>query len=143
MLFEIIEENSYDPYNIVCDHSVYSDEYPFSYMPKDTVSIALIREPFSRFKSAFRYFNIARQFNLTDSKYPMYEFMKLVAQSKLGQHIQRMVQNTQLKTFGTDTVDTMNVQEVDSYIKHLDEKFKLVFTLAKIHGDLSVFKTQF
>jgi hypothetical protein len=45
-------------FNILLDHTVYTEPYMKQIMPNNTVYIASLREPFSHFKSAAAYFNI-------------------------------------------------------------------------------------
>ena len=143
-LIEILEPSSYYPYNIVGDHAIYNETYPFSYMPKDTVSIALIREPFSRFKSAFKFFGFARLYNLKSHFYPEFEFLKLLNQSKLDKPAWLdLIQNTQCKAFGARQVKELTDNEIDTYIRYIDRRFKLVFTLERFQESLIHLKRTF
>jgi hypothetical protein len=53
-------------YNILCEHAVLNITKFKALMPRDTVYIASIREPFARFISAFNYFQVSRLINITD-----------------------------------------------------------------------------
>ena len=46
-------------FNIVCDHMVFNETTLAGIMPKDTVYITSLREPFSQFVSSFHYYHIA------------------------------------------------------------------------------------
>ena len=47
-------------YNILCDHAVYNASKFESLMPRDTVYISSLREPFSQVRSMFNYYELAR-----------------------------------------------------------------------------------
>ena len=47
------------PFNILVEHSIYNKTVMSSLMPNDSAYISIIREPYSHFKSAFHYFNVA------------------------------------------------------------------------------------
>ncbi len=64
-------------FNIACEHSVFKEEVFENLMPRDTVYVTSIREPYSQFKSMFNYYKLAQISNLT-TKYnqdPISEYL--------------------------------------------------------------------
>ena len=84
----------------MCDHAVFDARYPFEYMTQNPVAISFIREPFSRLKSAFRYFGIDKHLKLHRYKYPLYEFLRKINSSSYSWKIPLFTKNTQMFTFG-------------------------------------------
>ncbi|XP_071079786.1 galactosylceramide sulfotransferase-like [Haliotis cracherodii] len=52
-------------YNIVMEHSIYNKTIMQKIMPKDTLYISIIREPFSQVKSTINYFKVLQILNIT------------------------------------------------------------------------------
>lgn len=150
LLFEIINPSKFTPYNIVCDHATFNEVYPFVYMPPDTVSLALIREPFARLGSAFRYFGAAKLLNLTSYEHPLYEFLLRWQnyQQTVFTYVNKTIprprtpfgtQNTQILTFGWKP----DQSTADDYIKYLDSKFDLILTQDRLFESLVLLKRKY
>ena len=58
-------------YNILCEHSVYNKTILKELMPKDTVYITSMREPFVQFKSMFNYYNVDKKVGISDKTDPI------------------------------------------------------------------------
>lgn len=75
----ILERQDYrsssKPYNALVEHSVYNETVFTKLMPKDTMYFSIIREPWSHFKSAFSYFNVANISRVKESRDPMLEYL--------------------------------------------------------------------
>lgn len=56
-------------FNILCEHAVLNITTFMALMPKDTVYITSVREPFDRFLSAFNYFRVPLWINMTGSQH--------------------------------------------------------------------------
>lgn len=62
-------KNCNTAYNILMEHAIYNRSIMRSLMPKDTVYISIIREPYERFLSTFHYFKIKDYVDLNETDY--------------------------------------------------------------------------
>ena len=53
-------------YDVYCEHSIYDEKYLLSKLHSDTVNIAIIREPYSRAQSAFKFYNMTEKLGITN-----------------------------------------------------------------------------
>lgn len=133
-------------YNILADHVVYTEDLMEKIMPKNTVYISIIREPFAHFKSTFHYFNLAKisgvPSNITN---PIVEYLSHLGQYESaymahrakerwcvpdGFSITRNILSHCLGMplgfpLGTKNI-TADDASVGQYIKHLNTKFRLI-----------------
>ena len=140
---DVIANSSFTPYNIACDHARYDERYPFSYMPRDTVSVTLIREPFSRLTSAFRYFGLAKQLDLAGEQYPLYQFLLRVNSSKTAAKIPVWTRNTQMYTFGWPDIHNNSDAAVRRYVSLIESRFDLVLTVERLHESLVLLRRRY
>ena len=145
LLFEVIDEagGNYTRYNVACDHARYDTKYPYAYMAADTVSVSLVREPFSRLKSAFRYFGLTKQLGLSHYAYPLYEYLLRVNQSLASSKCPLWTRNTQMYTFGWPDIHNNSVRAARRYIRHIDAKFDLVLTLERFPESLVLMRRRY
>ncbi|CAG5134017.1 unnamed protein product [Candidula unifasciata] len=133
-------------YNILTDHSIYTENVMRSIMPEDTVYISIIREPFSQLKSLFQYFQIAAKAGVPkDVDNPVVEYFthlkKYESAYKAPGNKERgcipegfsLTKNLMSHCHGMPlgfppgAKDISNDTEaIQSYIKHLDSKFSLI-----------------
>ncbi|XP_064619562.1 uncharacterized protein LOC135483002 [Lineus longissimus] len=48
------------PFNIFCEHSVFNKTAMSEFMPRDTIYVTSVREPFSHFKSVYNYYKVGQ-----------------------------------------------------------------------------------
>ncbi len=104
-------------------------------LPKDTVFIGTIRDPFSQLKSRFRQFGLAKQFGIPKGLDPIrmflmdargFETKQKIKEKKKGRNIYAMTRNFLLYQYGVDEEQIHDPKYVKSYIKYLDREFHFI-----------------
>ncbi|BFZ12365.1 hypothetical protein BsWGS_15404 [Bradybaena similaris] len=133
-------------YNILTDHSIYTEDVMAAIMPKDTVYISIIREPFAQLQSLFQFFQIA-----VKAEVPKDVDNPVVAYFSDLKKYESVYQNPDINDrrcvpagfsltrnlmshclgmplgFPPGTKDITNDTEaIQQYIQHLDSKFSLI-----------------
>ena len=94
-------------------------------LPKDSVFIGTIRDPFSQMKSRFRQFGLAKQFGIPKGIDPIEIFMKdprkieikqRIKEKKKGKNVYTMTRNFLLFQYGANETQLLNRKYVKSYI---------------------------
>ncbi|XP_052767680.1 galactosylceramide sulfotransferase-like [Mya arenaria] len=62
-------------FNALVEHSVYNETVMKNMMPVNTRYVTILREPFSQFKSAFHYFNVANITKMKPSKDQVFDYL--------------------------------------------------------------------
>lgn len=133
-------------YNILTDHSIYTEDVMESIMPPDTVYISIVRQPVAQLKSVFQYFKLAKLAGIPEntsdpvaeyfSNLQKYEMAYQAPGNKerwcipdgfsltknLMSHCHGMPLGFPL---GTNDISN-NISAVQHYIQHLDSKFSLI-----------------
>ena len=135
-LYEDVSSEKFQPYNIMCDHAVFSKTDVNMYMNSNYVTIGLIREPLSHLRSAFKFWNIAKGFRLQSYSDPVKQFLMHNASEFSGRGIyQKFIQNMQAHHFGYISRSN-NPEEINQFIQDIRSKFDLVLILE--HFDKSL-----
>lgn len=64
-----------DHFNLLCEHVVYNEKYMKKLMPKDTIYLTSIRQPFAQFKSMFHYYNVAELVGIKDNEDSLVKYL--------------------------------------------------------------------
>ncbi|XP_062577588.1 galactosylceramide sulfotransferase-like [Saccostrea cucullata] len=137
-----------ETYNILCNHVVYNKEAFDSVMPKDSVYVAIVREPKSHFISAASYYGfihflkktIPHRGNVTDGML-LDIFLRRFAVS--GNHSQaglNYINNRQAFDFGVPRTLFRNKFVINKYIQKLDSEFPLVMLVEYFDESLVLMK---
>ena len=156
----IPEPQDYRPskreFNALVDHSVYNETVMKALMPATTHYITIIREPFSLFKSAFNYFNIANITKMNPSPDQLSDYLKNL-QSFEGFYKSReaaklrycipdgfsVTKNLLSHCLGMplgfpsgrENIESDN-RKIQEYIERLDKTFALVMIMEYFHESL-------
>ncbi|CAH1241359.1 GAL3ST1 [Branchiostoma lanceolatum] len=63
-------------FNIMCEHTVFNKPAMSKVMPKDTVYVTILREPFEQFKSSFKYHLLPKILGISETSDVLLEFFK-------------------------------------------------------------------
>ncbi|CAL1527115.1 unnamed protein product [Lymnaea stagnalis] len=143
-------------YNILTDHAVYTESVMEAIMPKDTLYISIIREPFAQLKSVFQYFKVAKISGVpANVSSPVDEYFAHLeryekAYTDHGAKYRWCVPDGFSMTrnllshchgmplgFPPGSEDVSNsTAAIDRYIEHLDRKFSLVMIVEYFYESL-------
>ncbi|OWF54750.1 Galactose-3-O-sulfotransferase 3 [Mizuhopecten yessoensis] len=113
-------------YEILCCHVLYDRVAFEKVMPKDTVYIGIIREPFEHFISVLNYFRPGEVLKINDtlpvSKYLQKptRYTKLTSKSYVNSRMAREF------GFPSDLFETRNETGIQGYLEKLESEFELV-----------------
>ena len=143
-------------FNILCEHAVYSERIMSKLMPSDTEYTTIVREPFSRLRSAFNFFHIDWRAEIHSDE-PLQEYLSDIRRYEI--HI-RSPSHVRYKKhcmgpgwtagqngmsfdlgfdngFHQDTVDqTGNATYIREWLQHLHNRFNLVMILEHFEESL-------
>lgn len=104
-------------------------------LPKDSVFIGTVRDPFSQLKSRFRQFGLAKQFGIPKGADPIklflmdprrFEIKQRIKEKKKGKNVYAMTRNFLLYQYGVNESQLLDPKYVRSYIKQLDKEFHFI-----------------
>ena len=125
----ILEAPAGREYDILCNHVYYSYESFVDIMPKDTVFVAIVREPFELFKSVLNYFRPVYIYKKIHGPSPVSTFLKdpLKYEPK-GRISNSWTNNRMAQEFGFPAILFKDYNEamVQKYLKRLDREFQIV-----------------
>ena len=126
-------------YDVYCEHSIYDEKYLMSKLHSDTVNIAIIREPFSRAQSAFKFFNIARNMGMKNNEPFSTILDDLEAYDKITKprpnRLMNRIKDVTTQAFGCD----MKSDKIEECLSYLESKF-LVLIMEKMSESLVLMK---
>lgn len=147
------------PFNMLIDHSVFNATAFSQLLPKDTIYITSIREPFSHIKSLFNYYKLARVVNLTRDAQPMrtyftqMEKFEKIYMSSAASRTRHCVPNgfsmtRDLMSFnlglatGWDTRPRLPAtpSAIASFLADIEARFSLVLIVEHFHESLILLK---
>ncbi|XP_029647235.2 galactosylceramide sulfotransferase-like [Octopus sinensis] len=117
-------------YNILCNHSVYNRSVFHSLFPPGTFYLAIIRQPFEQFKSAFNYYSMARVVmrEKNSSTNPIRDYLQIRNKISIPK-FRNFVNNRMAYDFGIAPENFTNYKAIKNYIEILDKDFDLVMIL--------------
>lgn len=137
-----------ETYNILCNHVVYNKEAFDSVMPRDSVYVAILREPKSHFISAASYYGFIP---VLKKAFP--ELKNASAGTLLDKFLRKVstsgsdsgrglsyVNNRQAFDFGIPTSLFRNKFAINKYIEKLDQEFPLVMIMEHFEESLVLMK---
>ena len=106
-------------YDIYCEHSVFNEKMLHTVLPRDTVNIATVREPFSRLQSAFGYYNLPRYLPAKHRPTTVDRYiMQADFYASKHHYVRDMTQNTMARQFGYKGEGNLT-----KYLKYIESKF--------------------
>ena len=109
-------------YDMYYEHSIYDESMLMRILHKDTLNIAVIREPFSRLQSAFKSFKLAGHMKLEESPDMLNKFLErpetYLARSSFARD---MTQNMMAREFGFTSENNMT-----EYLAYIESKFMVL-----------------
>ncbi|XP_066278145.1 galactosylceramide sulfotransferase-like isoform X2 [Branchiostoma lanceolatum] len=125
-------------------HSRYNKTWMRAHFPNDTVYLAIVKDPFSHFKSSFHYYRLQQHLNLQDSWNPIKMFLKNPWKYKTEALYQGIrfdkTRNAQLFDLGFPVEKSHDMIWAEEYIKQLDMDFLLVIILEHYAESLVLMK---
>ncbi|XP_064642475.1 galactosylceramide sulfotransferase-like [Lineus longissimus] len=131
---EHLDPHVAQPINIITHHMVYNRTTLKKLMPSDTTYIAILREPYFQFKSAFNFFLVTSQLDMT-SKSPMTEFLENPRKFEKPVHFiyngkyfgaKSITRNFMLTDLGFSSENSDSETKIREYIDYLDDNFDLI-----------------
>ncbi|XP_035674925.1 uncharacterized protein LOC118414785 [Branchiostoma floridae] len=125
-------------------HSRYNKTWMRAHFPNDTVYLAIVKDPFSHFKSSFHYYGLQRNLNLDDSWNPVKTFLSNPWKYKTEALYQGIrfdkTRNAQLFDLGFPIERSHDMVWAREYIEQLDKDFLLVIILEHYAESLVLMK---
>ncbi|XP_052831181.1 galactosylceramide sulfotransferase-like isoform X2 [Octopus bimaculoides] len=117
-------------YNILCNHSVYNRSVFHNLFPPGTFYLAIIRQPFEQFKSAFNYYGVTRivMRQKNSSTNPLRDYLQLRKKISIPKSM-NFVNNRMAYDFGIAPENFTNNKAIKDYIEILDKDFDLVMIM--------------
>ena len=135
--------------NIICVHTVFNKTQINTIMPKDTLLVASIREPFSQFKSSFNFWKLSEKYQIKKSTDPILEYFrnldkyeKLLPGSfynpiaKKENVLLSYSKNYMAYEYGFDLDRIHNETYVNGHLEFINSTFKSVMILEKYDESL-------
>ena len=122
-------------YNILCDHTMYSESEVKQLMPQDTFYLTNLRHPFTHVKSYINYANIFTTLNISKKQ----DFLEdLLSNPEQHDRVYR-TRNIMAKFFGLNR-NVSDLAAGDALIKQIDANFHLVLIMERIDESLVLMK---
>ena len=132
----ITKENIVPPpagqqYDILCCHVIYNRESFEKAFPEDTAYVGIVREPFSRFQSAVKYFNPKHIMQIQGDR-PVSVYAKDPLKYEPVNPRNSMTNNRMAVEFGfpqklfPGESSSSSEKEINAYLQKLDKEFKFI-----------------
>ncbi|XP_069131677.1 galactose-3-O-sulfotransferase 2-like [Argopecten irradians] len=116
-------------YDITCCHVIYNRTAFDRIMPRDTVYIGIVRDPFDHFKSILNYFRPKQVFDI-DDPFPVSRFLENPHFYNNGSSISFLDNSMAMEyNFPPHVFRTRNKTEIQRYIHKLDSEFDLIMVV--------------
>ncbi|XP_033739096.1 galactose-3-O-sulfotransferase 3-like [Pecten maximus] len=116
-------------YDILCCHVIYNRTAFELIMPRDTVYIGIVRDPFEHFKSVLNYFRPKQVFEI-DDPFPVSRFLENPKFYNNGTSLSFLDNRMAVEyNFPSHVFQTRNKTEIQQYILKLDTEFELVIVV--------------
>ncbi|KAL4217360.1 Galactose-3-O-sulfotransferase 3 [Mactra antiquata] len=135
----LVEPKHRESYDILCNHGMFNLDVYSSVLPKDSVYLAIVRDPLAVFISAVNYYSQPSQ---------LLNYLRKVPGNKLHSLIQHPQQydrpffsytkNVMARDFGFP--ETTDESRITSYLQKLDSIFKLVIIVEYFEESLILMK---
>ncbi|KAI0222822.1 Galactose-3-O-sulfotransferase 2 [Lamellibrachia satsuma] len=122
-------------YNILCEHTVYSEPEVKKLMPNDTFYLANLRHPFTHIKSYINYRNMFTELNISSTKH----FLSELLLDPMRHDKANSTRNVMATFFGLPRA-VSDPAAGDALIRLIDEKFDLVLIMEHIDESLVLMK---
>ncbi|KAK2159316.1 hypothetical protein NP493_1726g00001 [Ridgeia piscesae] len=117
-------------YNILCDHTMYSESEMKQLMPQDTFYLTNLRHPFTHVKSYINYCDIFTKLNISKKK---------DLRNPKQHDRNHRTRNIMAKFFGLNR-NVSDLAAGDALIKQIDANFHLVLTMECIDESIVLMK---
>ena len=122
-------------YNILCEHTVYSEPELKKLMPNDTFYLANLRHPFTHIKSYINYYTMFTELNISSTKH----FLSELLRDPVRHDKANSTRNVMATFFGLPRA-VSDPAAGDALIRLVDEKFDLVLIMEHIDESLVLMK---
>ncbi|XP_055356059.1 galactose-3-O-sulfotransferase 4-like [Paramacrobiotus metropolitanus] len=119
-----VPRQSYPHYDIFAHHARYNKDVIPSLMPKNTVYIAIVREPTAMYQSAWTYFSLNQRFGVSLNDFAA-DPHRFYFNSTDNRSLQ-FARNPMLSDFGLEKEDFDNMTVLQETIDYIDKRFALV-----------------
>mgnify|MGYP000045936648 FL=1 len=115
-------------FDVLCNHVVYNRTSWNKYMPKDTLYVGILREPYEFFKSCLNYMRPGYVFNKIKSSQPGSEFLKDPLKYEPKSSIMSFTNNRMAVEFGCpdELVKSLDKQKIIEFVQQIDTDFGMV-----------------
>ncbi|KAK3578808.1 hypothetical protein CHS0354_030229 [Potamilus streckersoni] len=115
-------------FDILCNHVMYSKSAFDYFLPKDTMYIGILREPYEQYKSTLNYFHPSYIFNRILGNFPASSYIRDPKKYEPGSVISSWTNNRQALEFGfpLHLFHKFNTSEVQLILEKLASEFRLV-----------------
>ncbi|XP_078668652.1 galactose-3-O-sulfotransferase 2-like [Branchiostoma floridae x Branchiostoma belcheri] len=124
-----------EPFDALYSHSRYNKTWMEAHFPTDTAYLAIVKQPFTHFKSCFHYYGVSRKIGIkqTKDKNPLRKFLENPWKYKTEAMSQGIrwdkTRNAQLFDLGFPMEKSEDMEWTEKYIAQLDRDFLLVIIL--------------
>ena len=122
-------------YNILCDHTIYSESEVKQLMPQDTFYLTNLRHPFTHVKSYINYYDKFTKLNISKKK----DFLEDLLRNPQQHDRENITRNIMARFFGLKD-NVSDLAAGDALIKQIDAKFHLVLIMERIDESLVLMK---
>ena len=122
-------------YNILCEHTLYSEPEVNKLMPNNTFYLANLRHPLTHVKSVINYHNMFKKLNISKTK----NFLSDLLLDPVGHDKLNSTRNIMARFFGLPR-EVNDLTVGDALIRLVDEKFNLVLIMERIDESLVLMK---
>ena len=126
-------------YDIYCEHNVFDEEYLLTKLHKDTVKIAILREPMSHLRSSFNFYVLEKKLNLGKFADPVAEFLEKPEyySKNYNSRAKEVTHNRVAMEFGYNA----QVHDLQEYLSYIRSKF-LVLIMERLPESLVLMRRQ-
>ncbi|XP_045179369.2 galactosylceramide sulfotransferase-like [Mercenaria mercenaria] len=126
-------------YDIICNHGVFNYDIYSSLLPKDTVYLAIVRDPLAVFISAVNYYSQKSQQIYYIARIRGNRLQKLIQKPEVyDREFFSYTKNVMARDFGFP--ETNDQSRIEAKLKELDQVFKLVLLVEHIEESLILMK---
>ena len=141
-LNNILPPPKHQTYNILCHHVIYNRSVFRQYMPRDTVFIAIVRDPVTQIISAAQFFDLFIDLRKKLGKIPGQRLMTTFLQNPdiCTKAEQKFVKTRMCLDFGIPREDLSSKDKIMSHLEILNDDFSLVMVMEMFDESLVLLK---
>ncbi|CAC5414587.1 GAL3ST1 [Mytilus coruscus] len=141
-LDNILPPPKHQSYNILCHHVIYNRSVFRQYMPRDTVFIAIVRDPITQIISAAQFFDLFIDLRKKLGKIPGQQLMTTFLQNPdiCSTEEQKFVKTRMCLDFGIPREDLTSKDKIMSHLEILNNDFSLIMVMEMFDESLVLLK---